>query len=132
MTASSGPGISLMQEGISYMAGAELPGVIVNIMRAGPGLGNLGVEQGDYFQSVKGGGHGNYRTPVFAPNSIQEMCDLTIHAFEVADRYRDFLRMGFKREVTGVEEPDYGIGNIALERLSPTWKEKRIVLSPHR
>jgi len=89
MTASSGPGISLMQEGISYMAGAELPGVVVNIMRAGPGLGNLGVEQGDYFQAVKGGGHGNYRTPVFAPNSVQEMCDLTAHAFGVADRYRN-------------------------------------------
>ena len=89
MTASSGPGISLMQEGVSYMAGAELPGVIVDIMRAGPGLGNLGVEQGDYLQLTKGGGHGNYRTPVFAPNSVQEMCDLTIHAFEVADRYRN-------------------------------------------
>lgn len=89
MTASSGPGISLMQEGVSYMAGAELPGVIVDVMRAGPGLGNLGVEQGDYLQLVKGGGHGNYRTPVFAPNSVQEMCDLTIHAFEVADRYRN-------------------------------------------
>ena len=57
-------------------------------MRAGPGLGNLGVEQGDYLQLTKGGGHGSYRTPVFAPNSVQEMCDLTIHAFEVADRYR--------------------------------------------
>ena len=89
MTASSGPGISLMQEGISYLAGAELPGVIVDVMRAGPGLGNLGVEQGDYLQLTKGGGHGNYRTPVFAPNSVQEMCDLTIHAFEVADRYRN-------------------------------------------
>jgi 2-oxoisovalerate ferredoxin oxidoreductase alpha subunit len=89
MTASSGPGISLMQEGISYLAGAELPGVVVDIMRAGPGLGNLGVEQGDYFQLVKGGGHGNYRTPVFAPNCVQEMCDLTMHAFEIADRYRN-------------------------------------------
>jgi pyruvate/2-oxoacid:ferredoxin oxidoreductase alpha subunit len=88
MTASSGPGISLMQEGISYMAGAFLPGVIVDIMRAGPGLGNLGVEQGDYHLTVKGGGHGCYRTPVFAPNCVQEMCDLTIHAFDVADRYR--------------------------------------------
>jgi 2-oxoisovalerate ferredoxin oxidoreductase alpha subunit len=87
MTASSGPGISLMQEGISYMAGALLPGVIVDIQRAGPGLGNLGVEQGDYKQVVKGGGHGCYRTPVFAPNCVQEMCDLTLHAFEVADRY---------------------------------------------
>ncbi len=89
MTASSGPGISLMQEGISYMAGASLPGVIVDIQRAGPGLGNLGVEQGDYHLVVKGGGHGCYRTPVFAPNCVQEMCDLTIHAFEVADRYRN-------------------------------------------
>jgi 2-oxoisovalerate ferredoxin oxidoreductase alpha subunit len=89
MTASSGPGISLMQEGISYLAGGELPGVIVDIMRAGPGLGNLGVEQGDYFQAVKGGGHGNYRTPTFAPNSVQEMCNLTMHAFDVADRYRN-------------------------------------------
>ena len=89
MTASSGPGISLMQEGISYMAGASLPGVIVNIQRAGPGLGNLGVEQGDYHQVVKAGGHGCYRTPVFAPNNVQEMCDLTMHAFEVADRYRN-------------------------------------------
>jgi pyruvate/2-oxoacid:ferredoxin oxidoreductase alpha subunit len=89
MTASSGPGISLMQEGVSYLAGAELPGVIVDVMRAGPGLGNLGVEQGDYLQLVKGGGHGNYRAPVFAPNCVQEMCDLTIHAFDVADRYRN-------------------------------------------
>ena len=89
MTASSGPGISLMQEGISYLAGAELPCVIVDIMRGGPGLGNIGPEQGDYLQMVKGGGHGNYRVAVFAPNSVQEMCDLTILAFEVADRYRN-------------------------------------------
>jgi len=88
MTASSGPGISLMQEGVSYMAGASLPGVIVDVTRAGPGLGNLGVEQSDYLQLTKGGGHGSYHTPVFAPNSVQEMCDLTIHAFDVADRYR--------------------------------------------
>ncbi len=78
-----------MQEGVSYLAGAELPAVIVDVMRAGPGLGNLGVEQGDYLQVTKGGGHGNYRTPVFAPNSVQEMCDLTIHAFDIADRYRN-------------------------------------------
>jgi pyruvate/2-oxoacid:ferredoxin oxidoreductase alpha subunit len=77
MTASSGPGISLMQEGISYMAGAELPCVIADITRAGPGLGNIGAEQGDYHQVVKGGGHGNYRTIVLAPHSVQEMADLT-------------------------------------------------------
>jgi len=89
MSASSGPGISLMQEGLSYIAGAELPCVIVDIMRGGPGLGNIGPEQGDYFQVVKGGGHGNYRTLVLAPNSVQEMCDLTVRAFELADRYRN-------------------------------------------
>ena len=88
MTASSGPGISLMQEGISYMAGAELPCVIADITRGGPGLGNLGSEQSDYHQVVKGGGNGNYRTIVLAPYSAQEMADLTALAFELADRYR--------------------------------------------
>jgi len=89
MTASSGPGISLMQEGISYMAGAELPCVIADITRGGPGLGNIASEQGDYHQAVKGGGHGNYRTLVLAPHSVQEMADLTALAFELADRYRN-------------------------------------------
>jgi pyruvate/2-oxoacid:ferredoxin oxidoreductase alpha subunit len=89
MTASSGPGISLMQEGLSYIAGAELPCVIVNVMRAGPGLGNIGPEQGDYNQMVKGGGHGNYRTLVLAPDSVQEMADLTALAFDLADEYRN-------------------------------------------
>jgi len=89
MTSSSGPGISLMQEGISYMAGAELPCVIADITRGGPGLGNLAPDQGDYNQVVKGGGHGNYRTLVLAPDSVQEMADLTYHAFELADRYRN-------------------------------------------
>jgi 2-oxoisovalerate ferredoxin oxidoreductase alpha subunit len=88
MTASSSPGMSLKQEGISYAAGAELPMVIVDIMRGGPGLGNIAPEQGDYWQMVKGGGHGCYRLPIFAPNSCQEMCDLTMLAFEIADRYR--------------------------------------------
>ncbi len=89
MTASSGPGISLMQEGLSYLAGAELPCVIVDIVRGGPGLGNLGPEQGDYNQIVKGGGHGNYKNIVLAPYSVQEMCDLTSLAFELADRFRN-------------------------------------------
>jgi pyruvate/2-oxoacid:ferredoxin oxidoreductase alpha subunit len=89
MTASSGPGISLMQEGISYMAGAELPCVIADITRGGPGLGNIGSEQSDYHQVVKGGGNGNYRTIVLAPNSAQEMADLTALAFELADKYRN-------------------------------------------
>jgi 2-oxoisovalerate ferredoxin oxidoreductase alpha subunit len=89
MSASSGPGISLMQEGFSYIAGAELPCVVADIMRAGPGLGNIGPEQGDYNQVVKGGGHGNYRTLVLAPNSAQEMADLTTLAFDLADTYRN-------------------------------------------
>jgi pyruvate/2-oxoacid:ferredoxin oxidoreductase alpha subunit len=89
MSASSGPGISLMQEGISYMAGAELPCVIADITRSGPGLGNLGAEQSDYHQVVKCGGHGNYRTIVLAPHSVQEMADLTALAFDLADRYRN-------------------------------------------
>ena len=89
MTASSGPGISLMQEGISYMAGAELPCVIADITRGGPGLGNIAAEQGDYHQVVKGGGNGSYRTLVLAPYSAQEMADLTALAFELADRYRN-------------------------------------------
>jgi pyruvate/2-oxoacid:ferredoxin oxidoreductase alpha subunit len=89
MTASSSPGISLMQEAISYLAGAELPCVIADIMRGGPGLGNIAPEQGDYFQIVKGGGHGNYRNLVLAPASVQEMCNLTMKAFELADRYRN-------------------------------------------
>ncbi|MFI4911537.1 MAG: 3-methyl-2-oxobutanoate dehydrogenase subunit VorB [Sedimentisphaeraceae bacterium JB056] len=89
MTASSGPGISLKQEGVSYIAGAELPCVIVDIMRAGPGLGNIGPEQGDYNQVVKGGGHGNYKNIVLAPCNVQEMCDLTIKAFELSFKYRN-------------------------------------------
>ncbi|HUT52737.1 MAG TPA: 3-methyl-2-oxobutanoate dehydrogenase subunit VorB [bacterium] len=88
MTSSSGPGISLMQEGISYMAGSEVPGVIVNVQRSGPGLGGISPSQGDYFQASRGGGHGDYRTPVLAPDSVQEMWDLTILAFDLADRYR--------------------------------------------
>jgi 2-oxoisovalerate ferredoxin oxidoreductase alpha subunit len=89
MTASSGPGTSLMQEGFSYLAGAELPCVIADIMRGGPGLGNIAPEQGDYNQIVKGGGHGNYRNLVVAPDSVQEMADLTTWAFDLADRYRN-------------------------------------------
>ncbi len=89
MTSSSGPGISLMQEGLSYMAGSELPAVIVNISRSGPGLGGIAPSQGDYFQAVKCGGHGGYRMPVLAPDSVQEMYSLTMRAFDLADKYRN-------------------------------------------
>ncbi len=88
LTASSGPGISLKMEGISYLAGAELPCVIVNVQRVGPGLGNIGPEQGDYFQVVKGGGHGDYRNIVLAPASVEETYRMTIQAFDLADRWR--------------------------------------------
>jgi len=88
MTSSSSPGISLKQEGLSYMAGTELPGVVVNMMRGGPGLGNIAGAQGDYFQATKGGGHGDYHMIVLAPASVQELADLTVDAFDLADKYR--------------------------------------------
>ncbi len=89
MTSSSGPGISLKQEGISFIAGTELPAVIVNIMRCGPGLGGIQPAQSDYFQAVKGGGHGDYRMVVLAPASVQEAYDLMFEAFDMADYYRN-------------------------------------------
>jgi len=88
MTTSSSPGISLMQEGISYLAGAELPAVVVNVMRGGPGLGNIAPSQGDYFQATRGGGHGDYRTIVLGPSSVQELVDCMPLAFDLADQYR--------------------------------------------
>jgi len=87
MTSSSGPGISLKQEGISYLAACELPAVIVNMSRGGPGLGSISASQSDYFQATRGGGHGDYRTIVLAPSSVQEMADLTHRAFDLADKY---------------------------------------------
>jgi len=119
MTASSGPGVSLMQEGISYCAGAELPCVIVDIVRGGPGLGNIAPEQSDYFAMVKGGGHGCYRNFVLAPASVQEMADLTILAFELADEYRNpavILADGF-------------IGQM-MEPLDLTYREAKLPAKP--
>lgn len=110
MTASSGPGLSLMQEGMSYLAGAELPCVIVDVVRGGPGLGNIAPEQSDYFAMVKGGGHGCYRNIVLAPASVQEMADLTALAFELADRYRNpavVLTDGFVGQMMEPLEIDY-------------------------
>ena len=89
MTSSSSPGISLKQEGISYMCGCMIPGVIVNMSRSGPGLGGISPSQGDYFQATRGGGHGDYRTLVLAPSSVQECYDLTMKAFDLADKYRN-------------------------------------------
>ncbi len=88
MTSSSSPGISLKQEGLSYLSGAQLPAVVVNMMRGGPGLGNISGAQGDYFQATRGGGNGDYHVVVIAPGTVQEMADYTVKAFEIADRYR--------------------------------------------
>jgi 2-oxoglutarate ferredoxin oxidoreductase subunit alpha len=88
MTSSSSPGISLKQEGISYLAACELPAVIVNMSRGGPGLGSIVAAQSDYFQSTRGGGHGDYRTIVLAPSSVQELADMTHKAFDLADKYK--------------------------------------------
>ena len=88
MTSSSSPGISLKQEGLSYLSGAQLPAVVVNMMRGGPGLGNISGAQGDYFQATRGGGNGDYHVVVIAPGTVQEMADYTVKAFEIADKYR--------------------------------------------
>ncbi len=88
MTSSSSPGVSLKQEGISYLAGSDLPALIVNVQRGGPGLGGIQPSQSDYFQATKGGGHGDYHLIVLAPASVQEMADLTVKAFDLADKYR--------------------------------------------
>ena len=111
MTSSSSPGISLKQEGISYIVGAELPCVIVNMVRGGPGLGSIQPAQSDYFQSTRGGGHGDYRMVVFAPASVQEAVELTQLAFDVADRYRNpVMVMGdglIGQMMEPVQMPDY-------------------------
>ncbi len=129
MTASSGPGISLKQEGISYSAGSELPIVIVDIMRGGPGLGNIAPEQSDYNQIVKGGGHGNYKLIVLAPNCVQEMCNLTMLAFELADKYRNpvvVLADGFIGQMMEPVELPEPVNNIPLKnwRVDGTKKTK--------
>lgn len=120
MTASSGPGVSLMQEGVSYMACAELPCVIADVMRAGPGLGNVGPEQGDYLQVVKGGGHGNYRTIVLAPASAQEAVDLTRLAFDLADEFRNPAYVLMDACVGQVMEP-VEFPRDALPPATPEW-----------
>src|SRR5208282_1877752 len=110
MSGSSGPGLSLMQEGISYLAGSELPCVVVDVVRGGPGLGNIAPEQSDYFAMVKGGGHGNYRNLVLAPASVQEMADLTMLAFDLADAYRNpavILTDGFVGQMMEPLELEY-------------------------
>ncbi|MCL2347739.1 MAG: 3-methyl-2-oxobutanoate dehydrogenase subunit VorB [Planctomycetaceae bacterium] len=121
MTASSGPGISLKQEGISFIAGCELPMVIADIVRAGPGLGNIGPEQGDYNQVVKGGGHGNYKVIVLAPNSVAEMYQMTIQAFELADKYRIPVYLLSDAVLGQMMEP-IDIVEIPTDTVAKNWK----------
>lgn len=111
MTSSSSPGISLKGEGLSYIAGADLPALIVNIQRGGPGLGGIQPSQADYFQATKGGGHGDYKTVVLAPASVQEMADMTVKGFELADKYRVTVMLLADGTMGQMMEPvslDYG------------------------
>ena len=119
MTSSSSPGISLKQEGISYLAGAQLPCVIINVMRGGPGLGNIAPSQSDYFQATKGGGHGDYRLIVLAPSSVQESFDLTMLAFELADTYRIPVMILTDAFLGQIAEP------MKLKEVSPKLKDKK-------
>ncbi|HEX2913421.1 MAG TPA: 3-methyl-2-oxobutanoate dehydrogenase subunit VorB [Chloroflexia bacterium] len=105
MTSSSSPGVSLMQEGLSYIAGSEVPCVVVDIMRGGPGLGNLAPTQSDYFQLTKGGGHGDYHPIVLAPSSVQEAIDLTYTAFDLADYYRNIVCIAADGNIGQMMEP---------------------------
>jgi 2-oxoglutarate ferredoxin oxidoreductase subunit alpha len=121
MTSTSSPGISLMQEGLSYIAGSELPCVIVNVMRGGPGLGNIAPAQADYFQAVKSAGHGDGRSLVLAPSTIQEAADLTALAFDLAERYRN-PAMVLTDGITGqMMEPVSFPGERPGPREAPAW-----------
>ncbi|MDI6704313.1 MAG: 3-methyl-2-oxobutanoate dehydrogenase subunit VorB [bacterium] len=129
MTSSSSPGISLKQEGISYMVGAELPGVVVNICRGGPGLGNIAPSQSDYFQATRGGGHGDYYTIVLSPSSVQESADLVFLAFYLADKYRNpviILGDGFLGQMLEpVEFKNPAFGRLPRKRWALTGAKER-------
>ncbi len=115
MTSSSSPGIALKQEGITYAAGAELPCVVINVMRGGPGLGSIQASQADYFMSTRGGGNGDYRTPVYAPATVQEAVDMIIEAFDVADVYRTPVMVVADGMIGQMMEPvDFKIRGILL------------------
>lgn len=129
MTSSSSPGISLKQEGISYIVGAQLPCVIVNIVRGGPGLGSIQPAQSDYFQATRGGGHGDYYMPVLAPASVQEAVELTQRAFDIADQYRTpVMLLGdgiIGQMMEPVEMPEYKPRELPAKTWAATgeWKE---------
>jgi 2-oxoglutarate ferredoxin oxidoreductase subunit alpha len=138
MTSSSSPGVSLMLEGISYIAGSQVPCVIVDVMRGGPGLGNIAPAQADYFQMVKGGGHGDYRTLVLAPATVQEAIDLTYDAFELAEKYRAIVVILADGNVGQIMEPATLPPMRPVKTARPEWaltgandRPKRIVTSIH-
>src|SRR5512135_1748008 len=105
MSSSSSPGVSLMMEGLSYIAGTEIPAVLINVMRGGPGLGNIAPAQGDYFQAVYGGGHGDYKPIVLAPASVQEAIDLTVLSFDLAEKYRSIVMLIADGSIGQIMEP---------------------------
>jgi 2-oxoglutarate ferredoxin oxidoreductase subunit alpha len=138
MTSSSSPGVSLMQEGLSYIAGSEVPAVIVDVMRGGPGLGNIAPSQSDYFQMVKTAGHGDYKQIVLAPATVQEAIDLTTLAFDLADKYRTIVTVLLDGNVGQMMEPAELPPMHALRSMPPDWavsgakgRKKNVISSIH-
>jgi 2-oxoglutarate ferredoxin oxidoreductase subunit alpha len=136
MSSSSSPGVSLMMEGLSYVAGTEVPVVLVNVMRGGPGLGNIAPAQGDYFQAVYGGGHGDYRPIVLAPASVQEAIDLTVLSFDLAEKYRSIVMVIADGSIGQMMEPAELPPMRKVERKDWDWatngaigRERRILTS---
>lgn len=121
MSSSSSPGVSLMQEGLSYIAASQVPCVLVDVMRGGPGLGNLAPTQGDYFQLTKGGGHGDYHPIVLAPSSVQEAADLTFGAFELAEKYRTIVIIALDGNIGQMMEPVEMPPMLTVEKKSQEW-----------
>lgn len=136
MTSSSSPGVSLMQEGLSYIAGTEVPAVMINVMRGGPGLGNIAPAQSDYHQAIRGGGHGDYHPIVLAPASVQEAIDLTVLSFDLAEKYRNLVYVLADGSVGQMMEPAELPPMMPIERKNFDWavggkgkREKRILSS---
>ncbi len=136
MTASSSPGVSLMMEGISYIAGTELPCVVINVMRGGPGLGNIAPSQGDYYQMVKGGGHGDYFPIAIAPSTVQEAVDSIALAFDLAEKYRSIVHILVDGNLGQMMEPCEMPPMQELRKTTPDWavsgakdRQKRILSS---
>lgn len=142
MSSSSSPGVSLMMEGLSYIAGTEIPAVLINVMRGGPGLGNIAPAQGDYFQAVYGGGHGDYNPIVLAPASVQEAIDLTVLSFDLAEKYRSIVMVIADGSIGQMMEPAELPEMRPVQRKDPDWavngasgRERRVLtsiyLDPH-